>query len=86
MVRFKLVTPRARTLLARTCGSEVTKLLIITNVSPCSSESIAGAPPLNGTCSIFVLVIAWNSSVPRCAGLPGPVVAYAIRFGLALPG
>ena len=44
-------------------------------VSPATTETTAGEPPLNGTCTIFTPVTWLKYAAPKCGAEPTPEVA-----------
>src|SRR5688500_19848263 len=79
--RMRLVTARARRRLAltmpRTEGGVANEIC----VSPATTEVIAGEPPLNGTCTLWILATWLKCAAPKCGADPTPDVAQ-----LSLPG
>ena len=65
-----VVTASARSLPALTCGIALARLSNMNCVSPASSACVAGAPPLNGTCTMSMPVSTLNSSPARWPALP----------------
>src|ERR1700682_5933809 len=79
--RRAVVTASALTFPALTCGPAVGADANISCTSPDSIAVIAGAPPLYGTCTIFVLVMLQNNSAARCPAFPLPVDPYVSTPG-----
>ena len=73
--RSALVTASARRRPAFTIGSTEGGVAKVSCVSPATTETSAGAPPLNGTCTISTPVAWLNSAPPKCGADPTPEVA-----------
>ena len=73
--RWPEVTARPRSLPERTWGAPVSARSNITGTLPEITSITAIGLALYGTWTIFVPVIARNSSVARCPVLPMPAVA-----------
>src|SRR3546814_7107165 len=73
--RASLVTARALSLPAFTCGRDVEMLSNINDTSPASKATTAGPLPLYGTCSMSMPVAFLNISADRWLVLPGPAEA-----------
>jgi hypothetical protein len=71
-VRLRLVTARARSLPACTSGRTEGGVANESCVSPASTDCTAGAPPLNGTCTMSIPARRTNSTAARCGAEPLP--------------
>src|SRR5262249_17833268 len=83
-LRVKPPVPSARSLPERMCGVVCTSEENITLVWPPTTSTIAGPPPLNGTCRMLTPAISLNSSPPRCWKLPMPAESYCNWPGFSL--
>ena len=73
--RSGLVTARARRRPAFTIGITEGGVAKDSCVSPATTEVMAGAPPLNGTCTILTPASWPKSAAPKCGAEPMPDVA-----------
>ena len=73
--RSGLVTASARSRPAFTIGSTEGGVANETCVSPATSDTTAGEPPLNGTCTIWIPAAWLNEAAPKCGAEPTPEVA-----------
>ena len=75
-MRFGVAMPSARTRPARRNGNWFCTESNATVTSPATRADAIGAPPLYGTCVIFVAVCNMKSSIAICAKLAGPNEPY----------
>ncbi|MNN36413.1 hypothetical protein D3C81_1503080 [compost metagenome] len=73
--RLLSVTASRRSLPALTCGSVCVPAENSSWVCPATVSTTAGAPPLYGTCSIWMPAIFSNSTALRWLVEPGPALA-----------
>src|SRR5262249_59716220 len=79
-----VVTARARNLRVLICGTAGVTTVKAIGVCPASTDWIAGAEPLNGTCTRSRPCESLNSSPERCGVVPSPAEAKLNLPGCAL--